>query len=171
MSAFDRYPDTMPDVLSVRFHERDEHVALSTWVVLLNGSELTWTERDEFEPCGRIVFDQTDGDLEVFRGQWVLEPEGDGVVVALDVEFDLGIPSLAPVLDPIGIQAIRKNTQRMLGASAPSSRDRVAPPGHRRHGRAGLGPGPAAGRHRRRGRRRSCCSVAPAPRPGPTPGS
>ena len=64
----------------------------------------------------RIEFDQIEGDLELFRGEWRLERMGDGVEITLDVEFDVGIPSLASVLNPIGIQAIRANSRQMLNA-------------------------------------------------------
>jgi len=113
---FERYPAVMRDVLEVRFHEQSGTEAVSSWRVLLNGSELTWTERDVFVAPHRIDFDQTEGDLEVFRGAWLLEEIDDGVRVTLDVEFDLGIPSLAAVLDPVGIQAIRSNSESMLRA-------------------------------------------------------
>ena len=116
VADFEAYPETMPDVLEVAFLDRAGDTASTSWRVLLNGSELTWTERDEFEPYERIVFDQIEGDLEVFRGEWRLRETQEGVEVALDVEFDLGIPSLAPVLDPIGTQAIQANARSMLSA-------------------------------------------------------
>jgi ribosome-associated toxin RatA of RatAB toxin-antitoxin module len=116
VADFERYPETMRDVLEVRVLSRTERRARSDWRVLLNGSELTWTEDDVFEPEHRIVFDQVEGDLEVFRGEWVLEQRAGLVVVKLAVEFDLGIPSLAPLLDPIGVRAIMVNSRNMLDA-------------------------------------------------------
>ena len=113
---FERYPESMQDVLEVRILECDEREAICFWRVLLNGSELTWTERDTFEPMGRIHFDQIVGDLEVFRGDWILETVDDVVTVTLDVQFDIGVPSLAEILDPIGIQAIKSNSRNMLRA-------------------------------------------------------
>ncbi|MFD8498253.1 type II toxin-antitoxin system RatA family toxin [Amycolatopsis sp. NPDC059657] len=114
--AFDRYPPLMPDVLEVNFLERSETEAVSAWRVLLNGSEMTWEERDVFVPKSRIDFEQIDGDLEVFRGSWLLSEIEGGVRVSLSLEFDMGIPSLAAVLDPIGIQAIESNSRTMLTA-------------------------------------------------------
>lgn len=112
---FEAYPDAMEDVLEVHFVQHDD-AAASSWRVLLNGSELTWTERDRFHAMERIEFDQIEGDLEVFRGVWALARIPGGVRVVLEVEFDLGIPSLATLLDPIGIQAIRSNSRNMLEA-------------------------------------------------------
>jgi ribosome-associated toxin RatA of RatAB toxin-antitoxin module len=113
---FEHHPEYMADVLEIRYLERSPDKALSSWRVLLNGSELTWEEMDFFRPPHRIDFDQTEGDLEVFRGSWTLEPNGTGVTVMLEIEFDLGIPSLAAVLDPVGIQAIHSNSRSMLTA-------------------------------------------------------
>ncbi|WP_055480119.1 SRPBCC family protein [Sphaerimonospora mesophila] len=112
----EKHPEYMADVLEIRYLERNAETALSSWRVLLNGSELTWEEKDVFHPPYRIDFDQTDGDLEVFRGSWTLKEIEDGVNVVLEIEFDLGIPSLAAVLDPVGIQAIHSNSRSMLTA-------------------------------------------------------
>jgi len=113
---FERHPEYMADVIEVRYLERTAEQALSSWRVLLNGSELSWEERDFFSPPHRIDFDQTEGDLEVFRGAWILSETPEGITVTLNIEFDLGIPSLAAVLDPVGIQAIHSNSRSMLAA-------------------------------------------------------
>ena len=43
---FESYPNAMQDVLHVAWDHRDEHGGISTWRVLLNGSELSWSELD-----------------------------------------------------------------------------------------------------------------------------
>ena len=116
VADMERYPATMADVLEVTFLERSDTRAVSSWRVLLNGSELTWTEEDEFVPMSAIHFCQIEGDLEVLRGVWTLEEVPGGVSVTIRTEFDLGIPSLAAVLDPIGIQAIKANSRQMLSS-------------------------------------------------------
>jgi len=116
VSAFERYPATMADVIGVDWLERAEDRGVTAWRVLLNGSELSWTEADVFHPHTRIEFEQTEGDLEVWRGAWELEPASDGVRVRLVVEFDLGVPSLSAIMDPLGIRAIRSNSHAMLAA-------------------------------------------------------
>lgn len=113
---FEKYPQVMADVLDIRFLERNEGVALSSWKVLLNGSELEWIERDRFTPLERIQFEQVEGDLEEFRGEWRFSESQSQVIVTLVVDFDLGIPSLAAILDPIGIAAIRANSKQMLAS-------------------------------------------------------
>lgn len=113
---FERYPDFMKDVLEVTVERVSAAEIISHWRVLLNGSELSWTERDRLTADHRIVFEQIDGDLEVWRGEWrLVSKAGDGALsVELSVTFDLGIPSLADVLHPIGERAIRANSRQML---------------------------------------------------------
>ncbi|MGI4861652.1 MAG: type II toxin-antitoxin system RatA family toxin [Janthinobacterium lividum] len=114
LSDFSRYPDFMADVLEVLVPPHGDGEIHSTWRVLLNGSELTWTERDRLIINERIDFEQTDGDLETWFGEWVLIERTDGLYVDLNVTFDIGIPSLADVLHPIGERAIRANSRQML---------------------------------------------------------
>jgi len=113
---FARYPDLMEDVISVEVLEDDGQRMLSSWQVLLNGSEFTWTERDVLDAPKKIAFEQTDGDLEVWRGAWELDMSSGSLVARLTVEFDIGIPSMAEILDPIGERAIRANSVQMLDA-------------------------------------------------------
>lgn len=116
MCDFEAFPSLMADVVSVTCFDRDGPNLKSSWVVLLNGSELMWEEQDVFVPLKEIRFHQIDGDLEVWKGVWTVAKDGPDVVVNLSVEFDIGIPSLAEILHPIGERAINANTRQMLGA-------------------------------------------------------
>ncbi len=115
---FEQYPSRMPDVVAVSYLSGSTNSTEneSEWKVLLNGSELTWTERDFFEPNDSIRFEQIEGDLEVWQGLWTLSEQGNHIIVDLEVEFDLGIPSLAEILNPVAVQAIRSNSLQMLSA-------------------------------------------------------
>lgn len=114
LSDFERYPERMSDVVSVRVLEKSPNHMVSSWEVLLNGSRFTWTERDELIQPHMIKFEQIDGDLEVWKGSWELIEKTGGLEARLQVEFDIGIPSLDEVLNPIGERAIRANSQQML---------------------------------------------------------
>ena len=114
LADFAHYSDFMADVLEVRVDSRSGNETFSTWRVLLNGSELTWTEKDVLVHEQRIEFEQIDGDLDVWRGTWSLVDRPDGLHVDLHVVFDIGIPSLADVLNPIGERALRANSRQML---------------------------------------------------------
>ncbi|MFC0140321.1 type II toxin-antitoxin system RatA family toxin [Erwinia mallotivora] len=113
---FARYPHLMDDVVEVTVSDVASNSMVSAWNVLLNGSEFTWTERDRLHPPFRIEFEQIDGDLETWQGEWTLADNGDDVIATLTIEFDIGIPSLADILNPIGERAIRANSLQMLHA-------------------------------------------------------
>lgn len=113
---FGRYPLVMEDVLSVDVLERQSDEMVTAWKVLLNGAEFTWTERDMLDVPNVIRFEQIDGDLEVWQGEWRLDLQPEGLVARLTVDFDIGIPSMAEILDPIGERAIRANSRQMLNA-------------------------------------------------------
>ena len=116
ISDLERYPEIMADVLDVKCIERAGQMTISTWKALLNGSEMMWTERGIYEPPERITFSQVEGDMEVYQGQWLLEQTSDGVHVSLHIEFDIGIPSLAEIMDPIAKKAFAANSKQMLTA-------------------------------------------------------
>ncbi len=113
---FERYPELMEDVIEVTILEQEKGTMVTSWEVLLNGSRFTWTERDTLTEPNLIEFEQIDGDLEVWQGKWELLRVNGQLSAALTVDFDIGIPSLAEILDPIGERAIRSNCRQMLDA-------------------------------------------------------
>lgn len=122
MRDFEAFPRLMPDVLEVKCFDHAGETLKSAWRVLLNGSELTWVEWDQLVDRQEIAFHQIEGDLEIWEGCWRLRAERRAVIVDLTVSFDLGIPSLAHILDPIGIRAITANSRQMLEAINRNSR-------------------------------------------------
>ncbi len=69
----------------------------------LKGSTLEWTERDIPDHARRrLDFAQLDGDLEQFEGAWTVTENADGgVTVRLECDFDIGIPLLSDMLNPL----------------------------------------------------------------------
>ena len=88
----------------------------SDWEVNFRSGVLAWTERDVVDPAGRrIAFEQLDGDFAAFTGSWAIEPDGDGAIVRFEAFFDLGMPSLAPMIDPIAARTLTENVRAILG--------------------------------------------------------
>ncbi|MGN2640643.1 type II toxin-antitoxin system RatA family toxin [Nocardia takedensis] len=113
------YPTFMKNVEDVTLLDNDDPAdthRLSTWRVWLKGSILEWTEREEIDETTRTLrFEQVDGDLEVFLGHWKVDELGDGQVgVEFLVEFEIGIPLLADMLNPVAATALRDNSSTML---------------------------------------------------------
>ncbi|MGW1493537.1 type II toxin-antitoxin system RatA family toxin [Streptomyces sp. NPDC002402] len=121
IAKFEKYPDFVDEVRSVVVHENNGGEPLvSEWDIFFRNGPLRWSEVDYFQPeLRKIVFEQTSGDFDVFRGSWRVEPIADGCEVTFEATFDFGIPSLAGVLEPIATkvlkEAIATIVYRLLG--------------------------------------------------------
>lgn len=120
----ERYPDYMESVRSVSV--KDEQLPshrLIAWSVLLKGSVLEWVEEETILPNQyRIEFTQVDGDLEKFEGYWQLTAARGFTQVELRVDFEIGIPLLAEMLNPVAARALVDNSRSMLSALQERSR-------------------------------------------------
>ncbi|HEV7241676.1 MAG TPA: SRPBCC family protein [Thermoanaerobaculia bacterium] len=111
---FKRYPDYSPEVRSVII-ESNNGEQFSTWETTFRGGLLRWKERDTFDPVTNTIgFLQTEGDIEHFAGWWKIAGENGGSKVRFWAEFDMGIPSLSAIIDPIAEQALRENIIAIL---------------------------------------------------------
>jgi len=178
------YPTYMDNVKDVRVEAEQMHgERVSTWSVLLKGSVLEWTERERVDDAAyRIEFDQIDGDLDVFTGHWQLTEIADGVEAVLLVDFEIGIPLLADMLNPVAARALHDNSEQMLLEIRAPGRDprltrgadgrlelvrsaaavRAGPPDRpRRHASARVSPAPQRGDDRARGRGASSHLLSP----------
>jgi coenzyme Q-binding protein COQ10 len=111
------YPRFMDAVKELRVLERDGDTLLTEWTALFQGRLLRWRERDVFDDATlSMTYRQTEGDLKRFQGEWRCLSEGDGVRVTLSVDFDLGVPMLSGLLDPVAKLVTRRNCESMLAA-------------------------------------------------------
>lgn len=113
----ERYPDSMENVRSVRILEEDGNEQRSAWSIVLKGSILEWEERDVIEPEAMTMrFHQLSGDLSSFDGQWQVISRGPGLATAsFSVSFEIGIPLLAEMLNPVAARSLEENCREMLG--------------------------------------------------------
>lgn len=116
VSDVESYPTFMESVEAIEVVEGGEHRELTRWQVRLRGSRLTWVEEDLMDPVAyRLTYRQIEGDLARFEGYWQLEASGPAeTVTTLFVDFDIGIPLLADMLNPVASSAIRDNALSML---------------------------------------------------------
>ncbi len=109
------YPNFMDQVLSVEECDSPGRLKATAWVVLFNGNELRWIEEDRFfESERRMTFSQIEGDLAQWSGSFVALAQQEGTTARYEIDFDLGVPALADVLNPLGERAIRSNCEQML---------------------------------------------------------
>lgn len=109
------FPIFMPPVQAIRVLRRDDTSLDAEWEVELKGSLLKWVQRDHHdEDRLRVDYHQISGDLERFEGYWLVEASPGGCVSRLLVDFEIGIPMLRMMLDPIATRALRENATTML---------------------------------------------------------
>lgn len=109
------YPQFMEQVLSVEACVGPDGEDATAWAVLFNGNELRWLEVDEYDDVRRrISFRQIDGDLAEWHGTLEANAVSGGVLARYTVHFDLGVPALANILNPLGERAILDNCEQML---------------------------------------------------------
>ncbi|HEX2972399.1 MAG TPA: SRPBCC family protein, partial [Tepidisphaeraceae bacterium] len=83
-----------------------------------DGRIIKWTERDTFDDANcHIAYNQIEGDLKKFAGEWILTPLDDATTeIKLTVDFEFGIPMIAGLLNPILKKKVKVNSENMLKA-------------------------------------------------------
>lgn len=113
----EEYPKFMENLDYVLVVERGDGYTITDWQAKLEGRKFRWQEKDIFDDANHtITYKQTAGDLKKFEGQWSFVQEGDITRITLTVDFEMGIPVLAALLNPIAKKAIKSNSDGMLEA-------------------------------------------------------
>lgn len=111
------YPESMENVRSVRIVDAPSAAEQrSVWSIVLKGSILEWEEHDAIDAEAMSMhFHQLSGDLSAFDGYWQVSPRGPGLATArFSVVFEIGIPLLAEMLNPVATRSLRENCTEML---------------------------------------------------------
>lgn len=106
ITDFAAYPSCSDTVREVLVTPSADGHTTSRWSVNFRSGILCWTELDRIDATAlRVDFCQTEGDFELLDGSWQLDRDGDDVVVQFRARFDLGIPTLAAIIDPLAERA------------------------------------------------------------------
>jgi ribosome-associated toxin RatA of RatAB toxin-antitoxin module len=117
VTDIERYPDSMDSVRWVKIVDGVDPLARrSAWSVLLKGSILEWEELERLDPDAMVMeFHQVAGDMETFDGEWRVTALDTGHTnVTLHITFEIGIPLLADMLNPVAERSLRDNSREML---------------------------------------------------------
>lgn len=111
------YPKFMENVNDVKIIDRGENFTITSWDTNVDGRAFKWKEKDMLdEVTPKIQYYQISGDLKKFQGEWRFDEENNQTKVTLTVDFELGIPMLATLLNPILKKKVRINSEAMLQA-------------------------------------------------------
>lgn len=122
LSNFSAYPDLCESIRRIDIQPMEHNEALSDWEVDFHSGVLRWQELDVFDPINLIIcFRQTTGDIEHFSGSWQISDVEQGASIAFRSRFDIGLPMLADMLDPIAWQALRDNIGGIIHGLFPNS--------------------------------------------------
>ncbi len=111
------YPRFMENVKQVKVVQREGNWTVTDWVTNVDGRIIKWQEKDIFnEERPHIEYRQVAGDLKKFEGEWRFEEVAEGTVITLTVDFELGIPMLSGLLNPILKKKTLQNCEAMLTA-------------------------------------------------------
>ena len=120
------YPKLMESVVSIGIvsetPQPDGTVdTIADWEIVLKGSILKWRERDHRDPAARrVTYSQVSGDMERFQGRWQVTRVTDEITQAeLVVDFEIGIEMLRPMLEPVAVRAVHRNSTEMLRSLGP----------------------------------------------------
>lgn len=116
IADFASYPHHSAAVRSVVVTEAGPSTRHSTWEVAFRNGLLRWTEEDTLSPAaGTITFRQIEGDVDLFEGGWEIRSTADGgAQVRFTARIDMGMPTLADVLEPIASRTLLDNTLAII---------------------------------------------------------
>ncbi len=115
LADFPAYPDFTDTVRTVSVKRLGPTEVESSWEVNFRKGILVWTEHDDIDPVARrIAFTQLTGDFATFTGDWLVVEEQSAVRVEFVSSFDLGIASLAALIDPVACNAMRDAVRDIL---------------------------------------------------------
>lgn len=128
ISDFSNYVELCESVRNITINKVSDQVSFTSWEVNFHSGILKWQERDTFDAETReIHFEQLAGDVDHFSGTWQVLPDGKDSIITFKSRFDLGLPMLADMLDPVAKTAIRDNINSIITGLFPTSYVRPQP--------------------------------------------
>lgn len=117
----ERFPDFMPDVRSITVLEASEDGSRQVveWVGVIPSFKLTvkWTEEDLWNDAERTCrFSQVKGDFTRYGGLWRFDADQGGTRFHSQVDYDLEIPTIGPLIRGVVRKIMTDNMVRLQDA-------------------------------------------------------
>lgn len=115
----ERFPEFMDDVVEVTILEQTPERQVSHWVALIEefNRTLQWTEEDFWNEAEHTCeFRMLEGDFSAYRGTWTFEPDEQGTLVTLVVEYEYNVPLIGPLIKKLLHKKVQANCDNMLAA-------------------------------------------------------
>jgi ribosome-associated toxin RatA of RatAB toxin-antitoxin module len=104
---FDRYGGQCELIESVRVGHGPDGVQTSEWRVRFREGIVRWVERDTVDRDERrLDFVLAEGDFATMTGAWEVDGTPGATVVRFHADIDIGMPTLAALLDPLAHDAL-----------------------------------------------------------------
>jgi ribosome-associated toxin RatA of RatAB toxin-antitoxin module len=115
ISDFERYQEQCQAVRRVIITEKTQDRSVSKWEVNFRQGIMRWTEVDVFDDEKfSIHFEQIEGDAKHFSGAWLLSDSNAGCEIRFIASFDMGVPSISDIIEPIAERALEENVESIL---------------------------------------------------------
>jgi ribosome-associated toxin RatA of RatAB toxin-antitoxin module len=115
LTDIERYPQSTDAVRQVTIEQRAPNTLVSAWEVNFRNGILKWKEQDHLDRDQRTIrFTQLEGDLAHWTGAWHVDEHPKGCSVRFTAEFDMGMPTLADMLEPIAERTLRDNVTNII---------------------------------------------------------
>jgi len=111
----EQYPKYSGVLSSLTVAGSGNGTAVSTWTVKFGQGTATWSQQDCFDPAATTIqFKRLSGDIDNFTGTWVLRDQDAGCAVQFSADFDIGMPALAAIIEPMIENMLRENITAIL---------------------------------------------------------
>lgn len=125
---FERYSEITESVRQVRVVCAPDGLQ-SHWDANFRRGVLHWSERDVIDHQNRTIeFTQIAGDLADFHGRWIVRDIDGGTEITFNAHFDLGMPTLSELLDPVAERALKENIGELMAAFAAAAQSQPTAP-------------------------------------------
>jgi len=111
------FPSYIPSIREVSVVEKSRNKMKTKWRIQVDKVPITWTEEDTlFLKRNRINFQAIDGDLDVFRGEWIFKDHPQGTEVTINSWVRVAIPAIEDFAEDYIGRMLTRNFETILRA-------------------------------------------------------